>query len=81
LEPFSLIRPWGGDRATSLRHFVVKLPIRTRIGGKQVSSTAVLTNNRLLLGVGTALAEDYTVCASLGSRGKRMDEQIAVMRA
>jgi alkanesulfonate monooxygenase SsuD/methylene tetrahydromethanopterin reductase-like flavin-dependent oxidoreductase (luciferase family) len=49
---------------------------------KQVSSTAVLTNNRLLLGVGTSpWPEDYTVCGvPWEGRGKRMDEQIDVMR-
>jgi alkanesulfonate monooxygenase SsuD/methylene tetrahydromethanopterin reductase-like flavin-dependent oxidoreductase (luciferase family) len=49
---------------------------------KQVSSTAVLTDNRLLLGVGTSpWPEDYTVCGvPWEGRGKRMDEMIEVMR-
>jgi alkanesulfonate monooxygenase SsuD/methylene tetrahydromethanopterin reductase-like flavin-dependent oxidoreductase (luciferase family) len=62
---------------------VIKLPIRQPVlVAKQVSSTAVLTNNRLLLGVGTSpWPEDYTVCGvPWEGRGKRMDEQIAVMR-
>jgi len=49
---------------------------------KQVGSTAVLTDNRLLLGVGTSpWPEDYAVCdVPWERRGKRMDEQIDVLR-
>ncbi|HEX3796458.1 MAG TPA: TIGR03619 family F420-dependent LLM class oxidoreductase [Acidimicrobiales bacterium] len=84
IEPFSLI-PALGAVTTNLRFvtFVIKLPIRQPVlVAKQVSSTAVLTNNRLLLGVGTSpWPEDYTVCGvPWEGRGKRMDEQIAVMR-
>jgi probable F420-dependent oxidoreductase len=84
LEPFSLI-PAMGAVTERLRFvtFVIKLPIRQPVlVAKQVSSTAVLTNNRLLLGVGTSpWPEDYTVCGvPWEGRGKRMDEQIAVMR-
>jgi len=84
LEPFSLI-PAMGAVTEKLRFvtFVVKLPIRHPVlVAKQVSSTAVLTNNRLLLGVGTSpWPEDYTVCGvPWAGRGKRMDEQIEVMR-
>ena len=65
LEPFSLI-PAMGAVTTKLRFvtFVLKLPIRHPVlVAKQVSSTAVLTNNRLLLGVGTSpWPEDYAVC-------------------
>jgi alkanesulfonate monooxygenase SsuD/methylene tetrahydromethanopterin reductase-like flavin-dependent oxidoreductase (luciferase family) len=44
--------------------FVLKLPIRHPVlEAKQVTSTAVLTDNRLLLGVGTSpWPEDYAVC-------------------
>ena len=84
LEPFSLI-PAMGAVTERLRFvtFVIKLPIRQPVlVAKQVSSTAVLTGNRLLLGVGTSpWPEDYTVCGvPWEGRGKRMDEQIAVMR-
>ena len=84
LEPFSLI-PAMGAVTERLRFvtFVIKLPIRHPVlVAKQVSSTAVLTNNRLLLGVGTSpWPEDYTVCGvPWEGRGKRMDEQITVMR-
>jgi probable F420-dependent oxidoreductase len=84
LEPFSVI-PAMGAVTTTLRFvtFVIKLPIRQPVLiAKQVTSTAVLTNNRLLLGVGTSpWPEDYTVCGvPWEGRGKRMDEMIDVMR-
>jgi probable F420-dependent oxidoreductase len=84
LEPFSLI-PAMGAVTTKLRFvtFVLKLPIRHPVlVAKQVSSTAVLTNNRLLLGVGTSpWPEDYAVCGvPWEGRGKRMDEQIDILR-
>ena len=63
--------------------FVIKLPIRQPVLiTKQVSSTAVLTDNRLLLGVGTSpWPEDYEICGvPWERRGRRMDEEIAIMR-
>jgi alkanesulfonate monooxygenase SsuD/methylene tetrahydromethanopterin reductase-like flavin-dependent oxidoreductase (luciferase family) len=84
LEPFSLI-PAMGALTETLRFvtFVIKLPIRQPVLiTKQVTSTAVLTNNRLLLGVGTSpWPEDYEICGvPWERRGKRMDEEIAIMR-
>ena len=84
LEPFSLI-PAMGAVTDTLRFitFVLKLPIRHPVlVAKQVGSTAVLTDNRLLLGVGTSpWPEDYAVCdVPWEGRGKRMDEQIDVLR-
>jgi probable F420-dependent oxidoreductase len=84
LEPFSLIPAMGAVTET-LRFitFVLKLPIRHPVlVAKQVGSTAVLTDNRLLLGVGTSpWPEDYAVCdVPWEGRGKRMDEQIDVLR-
>ena len=84
LEPFSLI-PAMGAVTERLRFvtFVLKLPVRHPVlVAKQVSSTAVLTNNRLVLGVGTSpWPEDYAVCGvPWEGRGKRMDEQIDVLR-
>jgi probable F420-dependent oxidoreductase len=84
LEPFSLI-PAMGAVTSSLRFvtFVIKLPIRQPVlMAKQVSSTAVLTGNRLLLGVGTSpWPEDYAICGvPWERRGTRMDEMIDVMR-
>lgn len=84
LEPFSLI-PAMGAVTERLRFvtFVLKLPIRHPVlVAKQVTSTAVLTGNRLLLGVGTSpWPEDYDLCdVPWAGRGKRMDEQIDVIR-
>src|SRR5271156_1008311 len=84
LEPFSVI-PAMGAVTERLRFvtFVLKLPIRHPVlVAKQVSSTAVLTGNRLLLGVGTSpWPEDYALCdVPWEHRGKRMDEQIEVLR-
>jgi len=84
LEPFSLIPAMGAVTET-LRFitFVLKLPIRHPVlVAKQVGSTAVLTDNRLLLGVGTSpWPEDYAICdVPWEGRGKRMDEQIDVLR-
>jgi probable F420-dependent oxidoreductase len=84
LEPFSLI-PAMGAVTERLRFvtFVVKLPIRQPVlVAKQVTSTAVLTGGRLALGIGTSpWPEDYVACGvPWEGRGKRMDEQIAVIR-
>src|ERR1700689_5788755 len=84
LEPFSVI-PAMGAVTERLRFvtFVIKLPIRQPVLiTKQVSSTAVLTNNRLLPGVGTSpWPAAYEICGvPWERRGKRMDEEIAIMR-
>jgi probable F420-dependent oxidoreductase len=84
LEPFSIIPAMGAVTET-LRFvtFVIKLPIRHPVlVAKQVTSTAVLTGNRLVLGVGTSpWPEDYAVCGlPWEGRGKLIDEQIDVLR-
>src|SRR5215813_412222 len=84
IEPFSLI-PALGAVTTRLRFvtFVVKLPVRSPVlVAKQVTSTAVLTNNRLVLGVGSSpWREDYEVLGvPWDGRGKRMDESLAIVR-
>jgi alkanesulfonate monooxygenase SsuD/methylene tetrahydromethanopterin reductase-like flavin-dependent oxidoreductase (luciferase family) len=63
--------------------FVLKLPVRHPVlVAKQATSTAVLTGNRLVLGVGTSpWREDYDVLGvDWDSRGQRMDEEIAILR-
>jgi probable F420-dependent oxidoreductase len=85
LEPFSLI-PAMGAVTSRLRFdtFVLKLPIRHPvIVAKQAASVAVLTGNRLGLGVGTSpWPDDYEVTGvPWAGRGRRMDEAIAVIRA
>jgi probable F420-dependent oxidoreductase len=84
LEPFSII-PAMGAVTERIRFvtFVVKLPIRHPVlVAKQMTSTAVLTGDRLVLGVGTSpWPEDYEITdVPWARRGKRMDEMITVMR-
>jgi probable F420-dependent oxidoreductase len=84
LEPFSIIPAMGAvtDRIRFVT-FVVKLPIRHPVlVAKQITSTAVLTDDRLVLGVGSSpWPEDYEITdVPWARRGKRMDEMITVMR-
>jgi probable F420-dependent oxidoreductase len=84
LEPFSLI-PALGAVTKRLRFitFVLKLPVRHPVlVAKQVTSTAVLTGNRLVLGIGTSpWREDYEVMGvPWARRGQRMDESLAIVR-
>jgi probable F420-dependent oxidoreductase len=84
IEPFSLI-PALGAVTTHLRFvtFVIKLPVRSPVlVAKQATSTAVLTANRLVLGVGTSpWREDYEVLGvPWADRGRRMDEELAIIR-
>jgi probable F420-dependent oxidoreductase len=84
LEPFSII-PFLGAVTQRLRFitFVLKLPVRHPVlVAKQVTSTAVLTGNRLVLGVGTSpWREDYQILGvPWERRGQRMDEELAILR-
>src|SRR6202042_2311609 len=84
LEPFSLI-PALGAITERLRFitFVLKLPVRNPVlVAKQATSTAVLTGNRLVLGVGTSpWREDYELTGvPVSARGQAMDEEIAIRR-
>jgi probable F420-dependent oxidoreductase len=84
VEPFSLI-PFLGAVTSRIRFttFVVKMPIRNPVLlAKQATSTAVLTGGRLVLGVGISpWREDYDVLGvDWASRGRRMDESIAILR-
>src|SRR6201997_741840 len=84
LEPFSLI-PALGAGTCRLRFvtFVLKLPVRDPVlTAKQATSTAVLTGGRLVLGAGISpWREDYEVLGvDWASRGRRMDESIAILR-
>ncbi len=84
IEPFSLI-PALGVVTERLRFttFVLKLPIRNPVlVAKQATSTAVLTGNRLLLGVGTSpWREDYDVLGvPWERRGRRLDEEVEIIR-
>ncbi|MBJ18985.1 MAG: TIGR03619 family F420-dependent LLM class oxidoreductase [bacterium] len=62
---------------------VLKLPIRDPVlTAKQVSSLAVLSNERFILGVGLSpWVEDFRACGqNWDSRGPRMDEQIQIIQ-
>jgi len=85
IEPMSLI-PWLAAVTERLEFVtsVVKLPIRHPVlMAKQVTSVAVITGNRLVLGVGTSpWPEDFrAVQVPWERRGRRMDEQIEIIRA
>jgi probable F420-dependent oxidoreductase len=83
LEPFSLIPALGA--VTERIRFVVsvlKLTVRHPVlVAKQAASTAVLTDDRLTLGIGTSpWPEDYEVCGvPFEKRGKRADESLDVI--
>ncbi|MGH9080945.1 MAG: LLM class flavin-dependent oxidoreductase [Acidimicrobiales bacterium] len=84
IEPFSLI-PAMGAVTEHLRFitFVLKLPTRhPLLVAKQATSVAVLTRNRLALGVGTSpWPEDYELCdVPWEGRGRRMDEAVDIVR-
>lgn len=84
IEPFSLI-PALSAVTSKLRFvtFVVKLPIRHPVlVAKQVTSVAVMSDNRFAFGVGTSpWPEDYELTdVPWEGRGKRMDEMIEVIR-
>jgi probable F420-dependent oxidoreductase len=84
LEPFALISALG--MVTERIRFtisVLKLPIRHPLHvAKLASSAAVLSDNRLTLGVGVSpWPEDFEITGTpWARRGKRMDESIAVLQ-
>ena len=84
IEPFSLI-PAMVAVTSRLRFttFVVKLPIRQPVlVAKSVASVAVMTQGRFGFGVGLSpWPEDFAVTGTeWTTRGKRMDEMIAIVR-
>ncbi len=84
IEPF-VLSAWMGAVTTKLKFStsVLKLPIRNPVlVAKQLSSLAVLTNNRFMAGIGLSpWKEDFEVCgAPWEGRGKRMDEMIHIIR-
>ena len=84
LEPFSVI-PAMGAVTTKLRFTtsVLKLAIRQPVVvAKSVSSVAVLTHDRLGLGVGISpWPDDFAACQiPWEGRGKRMDEMIDILK-
>jgi len=84
LDPFSLVAAMGSvTKRLRFVTFVVKLPIRHPIlVAKQAASVAVLTGNRLSLGVGSSpWPEDYELMGvPWEGRGRRMDESLDIIR-
>jgi probable F420-dependent oxidoreductase len=84
LDPFTLIPALGAiTRHLRFATFVLKLPIRSPVlVAKSATSVAVLTGERLSLGVGTSpWPEDFRVTfQDWETRGKRMDEMIEIIR-
>jgi probable F420-dependent oxidoreductase len=84
LEPFSLIPALAAvTRRLRFTTYVLKLPVRNPVlVAKSAASVAVLTGNRLGLGVGLSpWIEDFEVCGQdWKSRGERMDEMIEIVR-
>jgi len=84
IEPFSLIPAMAAVTETlRFTTFVVKLPIRHPVlMAKQVSSVAVMSNNRFGFGVGVSpWPDDYRTCdVEWKGRGKRMNEMLEIIR-
>ncbi|HEY6556374.1 MAG TPA: TIGR03619 family F420-dependent LLM class oxidoreductase [Polyangiaceae bacterium] len=84
LDPFTLIPALGAvTKRLRFATFVLKLPIRSPVlVAKSATSIAVLTGERLSLGVGTSpWPEDFLVTfQDWETRGKRMDEMIEIIR-
>lgn len=84
LEPFSAV-PWMAGVTTKLKFStsVMKLPIRNPVlVAKSLTSIAVMTNNRFMLGAGISpWKEDFDICGQpWEGRGKRLDEMIHIIR-
>ncbi|HXJ37106.1 MAG TPA: TIGR03619 family F420-dependent LLM class oxidoreductase [Candidatus Eisenbacteria bacterium] len=84
IEPFTLIPAMGAVTARlRFTTFVVKLPIRQPVlVAKAAASVAVMTSGRFGFGVGLSpWPEDFQVTGTdWTTRGKRMDEMIAIIR-
>lgn len=85
IEPFALI-PFLAARTTRIRFttFVLKLAVRPAVlVAKQAASVAVLSNDRLRLGVGISpWPEDFAAMEvdEWKQRGKRMNEMVDILR-
>ena len=84
IEPFVLIGALGAvTQRIRFTTFVIKLPVRHPVHvAKLASSAAVLSGDRLALGVGVSpWLEDYTMTDTpWAGRGRRMDEAIAILQ-
>ena len=84
LDPFQLFAAMSVVTTNIKFAFgVLKLPIRDPVlTAKQVSSLAVMSNERLIFGIGLSpWIEDFQACSQdWKSRGKRMDEMIQIIQ-
>jgi probable F420-dependent oxidoreductase len=84
LEPFCAISACAAvTERIDFSTTVVKLPIRNPvIVAKQITTMAVMSNNRFIFGVGISpWEEDFAICGEpWAKRGKRMDDMIDIMR-
>ena len=84
IDPFVLMATIAAATDTLRFYpFVYKRPVRQPVlVAKQATSLAVLSNNRLLLGLGLSpWPEDYAACGERWEkRGKRFDEMLAILR-
>jgi probable F420-dependent oxidoreductase len=84
IEPFVLVGALGMvTERIRFTTFVVKLPVRHPVHvAKLASSAAVLTGNRLALGVGVSpWIEDYVMTGTpWEGRGRRMDEAVEILQ-
>ena len=84
IDPFVLMGALGAvTERLRFTTFVVKLPMRHPVlAAKQATSVAVLTGNRLALGVGLSpWPDDFRVLdIPWKGRGKRLDEMIDILR-
>ena len=84
LEPFTLFSYWAGlTERIEFTSGVIILPQRqTALVAKQAAMVQVLSDGRLRLGVGLGWnAVEYTALgADFGHRGRRIEEQVALMR-
>ena len=84
IDPFVLMATIAAATDTLRFYpFVYKLPVRQPVlVAKQATSLAVLSNNRLLLGLGLSpWPVDYAACGERWEkRGKRFDEMLAILR-
>jgi probable F420-dependent oxidoreductase len=84
IEPFTLIGALSAVTKTiRFNTFVLKLPMRHPvIAAKQAASTAVLSENRLDLGIGLSpWPDDYAVVeVPWERRGRRFDEQVDIVK-
>lgn len=84
VEPLIAIASMAAATSTlQFSTFVIKLAIRDAlIAAKTALSTAVMSNNRLTLGVGISpWVDDFQYCnIAFEGRGKRLDEMIEILR-